>query len=118
MADYSSVQHRSLHERSVVISGGASGIGAEMVRAFAAQGAHVSFLDIDDAQGAALSRETGASFHSCDLTDITRLRQVLARIEEERSGIDVLVNNAGKDDRHDLSGVEPDGWRRALALNL
>jgi NAD(P)-dependent dehydrogenase (short-subunit alcohol dehydrogenase family) len=118
MPDYSSVHYRSLHERSVVISGGASGIGAEMVRAFVAQGARVSFLDIDDDQGADLSRETGASFHSCDLTDITRLREVLARIEDERSGIDVLINNAGKDDRHNLSEVEPDYWHRALALNL
>jgi NAD(P)-dependent dehydrogenase (short-subunit alcohol dehydrogenase family) len=43
---------------------------------------------------------------------------VLAEIETDRGGVDVLVNNAGKDDRHDMAEVEPDYWRRALALNL
>jgi NAD(P)-dependent dehydrogenase (short-subunit alcohol dehydrogenase family) len=46
------------------------------------------------------------------------LREVLARIESEHGGVDVLVNNAGKDDRHDMNEVEPEAWRRALALNL
>ena len=48
-APYEQVRYRSLEGRGVLISGGASGIGAEMVRAFAAQGARVVFLDIDDA---------------------------------------------------------------------
>jgi NAD(P)-dependent dehydrogenase (short-subunit alcohol dehydrogenase family) len=118
MSDYSSVQYRSLADRSVVVTGGASGIGEEIVRAFAAQGARVSFLDIDTARGEALAAQTRTAFHFCDLTDIASLRAVLARIEDERDGIDVLVNNAGKDDRHALADVEPDDWRRALALNV
>jgi NAD(P)-dependent dehydrogenase (short-subunit alcohol dehydrogenase family) len=116
--DYTIVQYRSLENRSVVITGGASGIGEEMVRAFAAQGARVSFIDIARDMGEALAAATGASFHPCDVTDIPALRDALARIEDERGGVDVLVNNAGKDDRHDLAEVEPDYWRRALALNL
>jgi NAD(P)-dependent dehydrogenase (short-subunit alcohol dehydrogenase family) len=118
MSDYSSVRYRSLEGRSVVISGGASGIGEEIVKAFVAQGSGVSFLDIDQDRGKALAEATGATFHACDVTDISRLRDVLAQIEEERGGVDVLVNNAGKDDRHDMAEVEPDYWRRALALNL
>jgi len=116
--DYTTVQYRSLEGRSVVITGGASGIGEEMVRAFVAQGSRVSFIDIDGDRGGAVASETGASFHTCDVTDISSLRNVLALIEKDQEGIDVLVNNAGKDDRHDMAEVEPDYWRRALALNL
>ncbi|QFU14772.1 SDR family NAD(P)-dependent oxidoreductase [Microvirga thermotolerans] len=116
--DYSTVQYRSLANRSVVVTGGASGIGEEIVRAFVAQGARVSFLDIAEEAGSALARATGASFRACDVTDIPALRRVLAEVESEQGGVDVLVNNAGKDDRHDMNAVEPDYWRRALALNL
>ncbi|ANY83713.1 3-oxoacyl-ACP reductase (plasmid) [Microvirga ossetica] len=116
--DYSTVQYRSLQGRSVVITGGASGIGEEMVKAFVAQGARVSFIDIAKEPGDALASATGAPFHACDVTDIPALREVLARIESDHGGVDVLVNNAGKDDRHDMTEVEPESWRRALALNL
>lgn len=116
--DYATVQYRSLENRSVVVNGGASGIGEEMVKAFVAQGSKVSFIDIARDAGEALAGATDASFHPCDVTDIPALRETLARIEDERGGVDVLVNNAGKDDRHDLAEVEPDYWRRALALNL
>jgi NAD(P)-dependent dehydrogenase (short-subunit alcohol dehydrogenase family) len=116
--DYTTVQYGSLQDRSVVITGGASGIGEEMVRAFAAQGARASFIDIAREPGNALANATGATFHACDVTDIQALRAVLARIESDQGGVDVLVNNAGKDDRHDMAEVEPDYWRRALALNL
>jgi NAD(P)-dependent dehydrogenase (short-subunit alcohol dehydrogenase family) len=118
MPDYESVLYRSLQDRSVVITGGASGIGEEMVKAFVSQGARVAFLDIDNERGEAVASETGASFHACDLTDIASLRAVLARIEDEQDGIDALVNNAGKDDRHALADVEPDDWRQALSINL
>jgi NAD(P)-dependent dehydrogenase (short-subunit alcohol dehydrogenase family) len=116
--DYTTVQYRSLASRSVVVTGGASGIGEEMVRAFVAQGARVSFIDIAKDTGEALAAATGASFYTCDVTDIPALREVLSRIENDHGGVDVLVNNAGKDDRHDMGDVEPDYWRRALALNL
>lgn len=116
--DYTSVHYRSLEGRSVIITGGASGIGEEMVKAFVAQGSRVSFIDINRELGEAVASATGASFHSCDVTDIPALRDVLARIESTQGGVDVLVNNAGKDDRHDMAEIEPDYWRRALALNL
>ena len=116
--DYTSVQYRSLAGRSVVVTGGASGIGEVMVKAFVAQGARASFIDIAKDAGEALAGATGASFYACDVTDILALREVLSQIENDHGGVDVLVNNAGKDDRHDMNEVEPDDWRRALALNL
>jgi NAD(P)-dependent dehydrogenase (short-subunit alcohol dehydrogenase family) len=115
---YATVHYRSLTGRTVLITGGASGIGAELVKAFVAQGSKVHFIDIDGAAGEQVASDTHASFHSCDLTDIARLRQVIAGIEAGAGAVDVLVNNAGKDDRHDINDVEPDHWRRTLALNL
>ena len=115
---YETVRYASLSGRSVLITGGASGIGAEMVRAFAAQGSRVAFLDIDTQAGEALAKETNAGFFACDVTDITALRTAIERIEHDAGGIDVLVNNAANDARHSVWEVEPDDWRRTLSLNL
>lgn len=114
---YRAAQYASLAGRSVLVTGGASGIGAEMVRAFVAQGAAVQLLDIDVAAGHALALETGARFHPCDLRDIPALRTAIAAAAEA-APIEVLVNNAAKDDRHALLSVEPDDWNERLALNL
>ena len=102
----------------MLITGGASGLGQEMVRAYAAQGARVAFVDIDAEGGARTAQESGAIFHACDVADIAALRSTIATIEAELGSVDVLINNAGKDDRHAANEVEPEGWRRTLALNL
>ena len=106
--------YHSLEHRGVLITGGASGIGAEMVRRFLAQGARVSFIDIDDAAAANI---IGARYYHCDVTDIAALRQTIAAVEAD-GAIEVLVNNAARDDRHEMETVEPESWRRTLALNL
>ncbi len=113
-----SVQYRSLEGRSVLITGGASGIGAAFVEAFAAQRARVCFLDVDTDAGASLASRTGARFIECDLLDIGALRAAVTEVERAQGGIGVLVNNAGKDDRQDFATIEPADWRRLLALNL
>ncbi len=112
------VRYRSLEDRPVLITGGASGIGAAFVEAFAAQGARVSFLDVDSAAGSALARRTGARFLECDLVDIAALRAAVADVEKAEGGIGVLINNAGKDDRQEFAKIEPAEWHRLLALNL
>lgn len=117
-ADFGSVRYHSLEGRNVLITGGASGIGEAMVKAYAVQGARVSFLDIDVAAGEITAAATGASFLPCDITDIHALRKAIATVEQRNGAVDVLINNAGKDDRHKMADVEPDYWRRALALNL
>lgn len=113
-----SVIYRSLENRSVLITGGASGIGACLVEAFVGQGSRVSFLDVDATSGADLALRTGARFLTCDLLDIEALRAAVRQIEQEQQGIGVLINNAGKDDRQDFAAIEPADWRRLLALNL
>jgi len=107
---YDTVRYHSLEGRNVLITGGASGIGEAMVSAFRAQSARVSFLDMAEA--------TGADFYACDITDIPALRDAVAKVEAKHGAVDVLVNNAGKDDRHRMDEVEPEYWRRMLALNL
>lgn len=108
----------SLKGRSVIISGGASGIGAEMVRGFVRQGARVGFLDLDQRSGAALASETGARFAACDLRDIDALRAGLADLAAANGPATVLVNNAARDDRHDWRDVTPEYWDERQATNL
>jgi len=115
---YDTVRYHSLEGRNVLITGGASGIGEAMVSAFRAQSARVSFLDIDEKVGKATAEATGADFYACNLTDIPALRDAVAKVEAKHGAVDVLVNNAGKDDRHRMDEVEPEYWRRMLALNL
>lgn len=102
----------SLAGRRVLITGGASGIGADLVRAFVGQQCRVVFLDIDDAQAA--RAPATAIYRHCDLTDVADLRAAIDAL----GPFDVLVNNAARDDRHEMAEVEPDYWRRALAVNL
>lgn len=109
----SDARYPSLAGRVVLITGGASGIGAEMVRRFAGQGAEVTFLDIDDAAAASLTAEVGARYRHCDVTDIEAL-QAAVRAQK----VEVLINNAARDDRHAMGDVDPAHWHRTLALNL
>jgi len=114
-------RYPSLAGKAVLITGGASGIGAAMVEAFARQGSRVFFIDIDTGSGAALAErlDGAARFHTCDVTDIAALRTTIRTIEADAGGaLGVLVNNAARDDRHGVEAVEPDSWHRTLALNL
>jgi NAD(P)-dependent dehydrogenase (short-subunit alcohol dehydrogenase family) len=115
---YDTVRYRSLEDKSVLITGGANGIGAAMVEAFAVQGAKVAFLDVDVVAGTVLAQRTGARFVSCDLLDIDALRTAVREVEAAQDGVSVLINNAAKDDRQSLATLEPADWRRLLALNL
>jgi NAD(P)-dependent dehydrogenase (short-subunit alcohol dehydrogenase family) len=103
----------------VVVTGGGSGIGAGLVEAFAGQGAETIFVDILQAQSAALAdrlKAQGASvrFEALDLTDLKALEHFFAGI----GPVDVLVNNAGNDDRHALDDITPEYWDDRMAVNL
>ncbi|AUH35071.1 SDR family NAD(P)-dependent oxidoreductase [Paracoccus tegillarcae] len=108
----------SLKGRSVIVTGGASGIGAETVRAFAAQGARVGFVDLDTKAGEALASQTGSAFATCDLRDIDAMRSAFADLAAQNGPATVLVNNAARDDRHDWREVTPDYWDERMATNL
>ena len=110
----------SLKDRVVFITGGASGIGADMVRCFAEQGSKVGFVDIDEAASEALVAEVNetASFEICDLRDIDQLKAAFAKLTERLGPATVLVNNAARDDRHAWNEVTPEYWDERQASNL
>jgi len=98
-ADNVYARYPSLEDRTVLITGGATGIGASFVEHFAAQGSRVAFFDIDASAGEALADELGDSRHKplflpCDLTDIDALRKAIADVKGALGPIEVLVNNA------------------------
>ncbi|MGR4863040.1 D-xylose 1-dehydrogenase [Caulobacter sp. LARHSG274] len=109
----------SLQGKRVVITGGGSGIGAGIVAGFARQGAEVIFLDVVDADSQALVAQLAGSaiapvYLRCDLTDLDAVARTFAEI----GPIDVLVNNAGNDDRHSLAEITPAYWDQRMAVNL
>ena len=113
-------QYPSLDGKNVLVTGGASGIGAEIVRAFAGQGARVGFLDLDGEASAALAADLGdaVSFELCDLRDIDALRAGIGALRDRLGPAQVLVNNAARDDRHDWTKVTPEYWDERMATNL
>jgi NAD(P)-dependent dehydrogenase (short-subunit alcohol dehydrogenase family) len=116
-------RYPSLEKAVVLITGGASGIGEHMVRAFADQGARVGFVDIAVETGRALadqlSREGAVvHFEPCDLRDIEALRTAFAKLKGALGPAVVLVNNAARDDRHGWQDVTPDYWDERIAANL
>ena len=109
----------SLAGKRVLVTGGATGIGAALVEGFARQHARVAFIDIDMVAGAATAARLAPSeFHRCDLRDLDALGATIARIGDRLGGIDVLVNNAASDDRHQIAEVTPAYWDDRMATNL
>ncbi len=106
--------------KTVLITGGASGIGEAIVRRFAAQGSHVGFLDINDAAGEALAAELGGDvrYVHADLTDIPALRAGVAAVRDAFGPVTILVNNAAHDERHRTEDVTPEYWDNRVAVNL
>lgn len=113
----------SVHGRTVFVTGGASGIGEAIVRAFAGAGAKVAFIDIANGAGEALQAELRSAnqnvlFQCCNITDIAALQAAVAKAVDSLGPIRVLVNNAGNDTRHDWRSVTPEYWDERLAINL
>jgi NAD(P)-dependent dehydrogenase (short-subunit alcohol dehydrogenase family) len=112
----------SLRDKTVLVTGGGSGIGEAIVRQFVGQGARVGFIDIDaDASKKLLTdlpAPAGVHFEHADLRDIAALRRAIAGIREALGPITILVNNAARDDRHAIEDVTPEFWDERIAVNL
>lgn len=114
----------SLRGLTVFVSGGGSGIGASIVEHFAEQEAKVGFVDIDEVASTALVKKIVAAGHAsplflkADVRDVKAYQAAIADVAAKLGTITVLINNAARDDRHDLADVTPDFWDERIAVNL
>lgn len=113
----------SLRNKTVLISGGATGIGAELVRAFSQQGARVGFVDIDEASAMQLIAEFSSTAHPpvfqyADVRDLDGLSKAINAINGRLGSIDVLINNAANDQRIAFDDITPENWDDSQAVNL
>ena len=108
----------SLKGKRVLVTGGGSGIGAGIVEAFVAQGSDVTFFDINEEDSKEVAQRTGARFHRVDLTDTAATQQTIRGIIDSGGALDVLVNNAANDDRHEVADVTEAYWDNRLNVNL
>lgn len=113
----------SLVDRTVLVTGGATGIGACLVREFVQQGAKVGFVDIAREPGEVLARELAGCRHAplfvaADLTDIAALERAIDAVRERFGPIRALLNNAANDQRHRIEDTTPQSWDAGIAVNL
>ncbi len=111
---------RGLTGRTVLITGGARGIGAATAARFIEEGSSVSILDRDPAARAAVAKRLPslAAVIDADVADRERVDAAVAEAERAMGGLDVLINNAGISIRHPFLEITPEEWHRVLAVNL
>ena len=109
----------SLAGRVVLVTGGASGIGADIVRAFAANRAKVALIDLDRGAGETIAAELpGTMFLHCDLLDIAALKAAIGIAVRQLGPIGVLINNAANDDRRAVEDIDPAYWDWSQGVNI
>ena len=106
-----------------VVTGGAQGIGRAIVEKLAQEGARVSFLDLDEAGGAATARALGGrgpgvSFTRADVTREDEVKAAIAQVIRRDGGLDVLVNNAGVNAYFDAAAMTEAEWDAVFAVDL
>lgn len=117
-------QFPDLADRPVLITGGASGIGAAFVEAFAAQGARVAFIDVSRDAAEVLAASLSPQMRHpvlpliADLRDVDQVRSAVEAAAAALGGLGVVINNAGYDERHELDDVTSDYWDDNQAINL
>jgi len=116
-------RYPSLQDRTVLITGGATGIGMTLVQTFADQGARVAFVDIDIPAAESLVAQLGGARHPpaflpADLTDIDALDAAIATARTCIGPIAVLLNNAANDCRHSIDETTSASWDAGIAVNL
>jgi NAD(P)-dependent dehydrogenase (short-subunit alcohol dehydrogenase family) len=117
-------EYGSLRDRTVLVTGGASGIGEEFVKAFAENGSRVAFFDLNDEAGRALTKALAASarhpplFLRCDVTRTDDLKAAIAEVRQKLGPASVLINNAANDQRQVFADVTPDEFDRTMAVNF
>jgi len=111
---------RGLKGKRVLITGGASGIGAATAARFLEEGSQVCVLDRDAKACEHVKRELPALGEAiiADVTDLMQVEAAFAEAIRLMDGVDVLVNNAGISIRHKFLDITPEEWERVIAANL
>jgi NAD(P)-dependent dehydrogenase (short-subunit alcohol dehydrogenase family) len=104
--------------RVVMISGGATGIGAATARAFAAEGASVTILDVNARDGEAVAQEIGGRFSRVDVTDEAAVREAVEQAVADHGRLDVMHANAGIEWTKRIVDTTLEEWNRVIAVNL
>jgi meso-butanediol dehydrogenase/(S,S)-butanediol dehydrogenase/diacetyl reductase len=107
-----------LANKTALITGGTSGIGAAIVRAFVQEGARVAFVGQNKERGQALAAETGASFYSADIRNPAAPELLVKRLNDEYGRLNVLVNNAGIITRKTAEQTTLEEWENIMAVNM
>jgi 2-hydroxycyclohexanecarboxyl-CoA dehydrogenase len=107
-----------LAERTALVTGGASGIGAATCRRLAAEGARVAVTDVDVDGARRVADEVDSEAYELDVRSDDSIRTAVEAAERDLGPIDVLVNNAGYDEWGWFTETDPALWDRVLAVNL
>ncbi len=111
-------RQQRFEDRTVIVTGGARGIGADIARSFASNGASVAILDQLAGEAAALASEIGGFDVECDLADPTSTTTAMDRAIEQLGGVDILVNNAGVFRITPLLDISADEWDWVFSINV
>ena len=107
-----------LAERTALVTGGASGIGAATCRRLAAEGARVAVTDVNLDGARAIADEVDGAAFELDVRSTDSVRAAVQSAEQELGPVDVLVNNAGYDEWAWFTDTDEALWQRVLAVNL
>lgn len=111
---------RGLRGKRVVVTGGASGIGAATVARFLEEGAAVAVLDRDERGNHAIKKSLPnlAGVFRADVANLGEVQNAIAESVKALGGLDVVINNAGISIRHNFLEITPEEWQRVLSVNL
>jgi NAD(P)-dependent dehydrogenase (short-subunit alcohol dehydrogenase family) len=111
---------RGLQGKRVLITGGASGIGAATAARFLEEGSQVVVLDRDEKGRAEIQRQLPklAGTVAADVSDLRQVQTAFAQTVQLMGAVDVLINNAGISIRHNFLDITPEEWDKILAVNL
>src|SRR5687768_11489452 len=114
---------RGLKDRTVLVTGGANGIGAAIARRLAEEGCTVGIVDLDAEAGVKVAAEIAAaggkaSLHAADISDYDAVARAIAGFEAASGPVALLVNNAGWDRAANFLDTTPEFWRKVVAINL
>ena len=119
-----SAKYQDLENKRVFITGGGSGIGASIVEHFCEQNSEVYFVDINVKESNKLISDIKnkkfkvPTFIECDLLNIKKLQDIISKIISEKGPIDILINSAANDERHNIDDVTEEYWNERMNINL